>query len=341
MAVAGCGTNSIQIIDRSGEIVTPGNTLVYIEWTRVLDDTSVAKATIHPDGDCCERLSLIRSWRHKLVVFRDGRSVWEGPIIEVEWKLGVVEIVAGDVLAWLDRRVPHQDKDFVATDLTEIAQWLIEDGFAPDDPGHEVMVVGKTGILGDRSYEIDDDQTGEHLRDLAETGLDYTAVGSTIVLLPEDHTTVVGALTDADMPDGLVVAEDGVSLATRWVVHGDEDTGIKGVAGGADAYYGLLERVLEQTSILDNSSAEAAAKSRLRASYPVPAFIDTQDVTLSPDAAVDIPKLVPGWCLDVTSTRTCRKIAQRLKITGLKVVEDGDGEKVQVQLAPTGAGTGV
>ncbi|MCM1964827.1 hypothetical protein [Streptomyces sp. G1] len=329
------------ILDRSGEIVTPADTLVYVEWTRILDDTSTARVTIHPEGDCCGRLSLVRSWRNKLVIFRDGRPVWEGPILTVEWKLGVVEIVAGDVLAWLDRRVPHQDMDFVDTDLTDIAEWLIEDGFAPDDPGHEVMVVGKTGILGDRSYEEDKDQTGDHLRDLAETGLDYTAVGSTIVLLPEDHTAVVGALTDADMPEGLIVAEDGASLATRWIVHGDEDTDIKGEAGGIDDYYGLLERSLENTSVLDNDSATAAALSRLRSSYPVPAFIDTENVTLSPDAAVDVPLLVPGWCLDVATTRTCRTIAQRLKIVGVKVVEDGDGEKIQVQLAPTGAGTGV
>lgn len=341
MAVAGCGSHRCQIIDRDGEIVTQAETLVYVEWTRVLDDTSTARITIHPEGDCCGRLSLVRSWRHKLVIFRDGRPVWEGPILTIDWRLGVVDIVAGDVLAWLDRRVPHKDMDFVATDLTDIAKELIEDGFAPDDPGHEVMVVGKTGILGSRSYEEDKDQTGDHLRDLAETGLDYTAVGSTIVLLPEDHTAVVGALTDADMPEGLVTSEDGASLATRWVVHGDEDTNIKGEAGGTDEYYGLLERSLDNTSILDNDSATAAALSRLRSAYPVPAFIDTEDVTLSPDAAVDVPKLVPGWCLDVSSTRTCRKIAQRLKIVGVKVVEDGDGEKVQVQLAPTGAGTGV
>lgn len=341
MAVAGCGTHQVQILDRNGEVVTQATTLVYVEWTRILDDTSTAIIRIEPDGDCCERLSLIRSWHHKLIIYRDGRPVWEGPILQVEWRLGQVEINAGDVLAWLDRRVPHETRVFTATELTDIATWLIEDGFAPDDPGHEVMVVAPTGITGDRAYEEDVDQTGDHLRDLAETGLDYTAVGSTIVLLPEDHSAVVGALTDADMPEGLVVAEDGVSLATRWVVHGDEDTDVKGEAGGVDSYYGLLERTLENTSVLDNDSAAAAARSRLRSSYPVPAFIDTSEVTLSPDAAVSIPTLVPGWCLDVASTKTCRTIAQRLKIVGLKVIEDGDGEKVQVQLAPTGAGTGV
>ncbi|MFF4391431.1 hypothetical protein ACFY0G_32280 [Streptomyces sp. NPDC001552] len=329
------------ILDRNGEVVTPAETLIEVEWNRVLDDTSTARIVINPEGDCCDKLRLIREWRHKLVIFRDGKPVWEGPILQPEWRIGQVEIVAGDVLAWLDRRVPHETRSFTSTDLTEIAEWLITDGFEPDDPGHEVQIVASTGILGDRAYTIDVGQTGDHLRDLAETGLDYTAVGSTIVLLPEDHTAVVGALTDADMPEGLVVAGDGVSLATRWIVHGDEDTDIKGVAGGTDSYYGLLERVLEQTSILDTSSANAAALSRLRSSYPVPLFIDTSEVTISPDAAVDVPRLVPGWCLDISSTLTCRTVAQRMKIVGVKVLENADGEKVQVQVAPTGAGTGV
>ncbi|MFF4602693.1 hypothetical protein ACFY12_08065 [Streptomyces sp. NPDC001339] len=62
--------------------------------------------------------------------------------------------------------------------------------------------------------------TGDHLRDLAETGLDYTAVGSRIVLLPESHAVTVGRLSDADLPEGLVVAEDGTALGTRWIVRG-------------------------------------------------------------------------------------------------------------------------
>ncbi|WP_327346005.1 hypothetical protein [Streptomyces europaeiscabiei] len=346
MAVAGCGTHQAVIIDRAGGTVSGVDVLTEVEWNRLLDDTSAARVVINPDGNCCERLGRVRSWRHKLVIYRDGEFVWEGPILQVEWSLGKVEIWAGDILAWLDRRVPHNSITFGDSDLTTIGQWLIEDGFAPDDPGHTVQVVAAAKVRGARRYLKDVGQTGDHLRDLAETGLDYTAVGSTILLLPETHTAVVGRLTDADMPDGLVVAEDGTSLATRWVVAGDDDGDVLGTAGGSDAYYGLLERYLEQTSIPDDASATAAARSKLRSSLPVPVFIDTQQVTLSPDAAVDVPKLVPGWCLDITSATTCRTITQRLKITGVKVHEDGGtestpgSESVQVQVAATGAEAG-
>lgn len=338
MAVAGCGVHQAVIADRSGAILTPAQTLTQVEWNRVLDDVSTARVTIRPDGDCCERLDGVRPWRHKLLIYRDGQPVWEGPIIRPEWSVGELTIQAADVLAWLDRRVPHQSIRFGDADLADIATWLIEDGFAPDDPGHEVMVVAPAGVRGDRRYSVDVGQTGEHLRDLADTGLDFTAVGSTIVLLPEDHLASVGTLVDADLPDGLTVYEDGGELATRWIVYGDEESGALGTAGGVDPYYGLLERSVEETSIEDDRSATFAARSRLRGSLPLPVFLDSDQVTISPEAAIDVPKLVPGWCLDVATTATCRTISQRLKIASVKVTETGNGESVQVSLAPSGAG---
>ncbi|MGJ5692918.1 hypothetical protein ACM6RM_07020 [Streptomyces pratensis] len=346
MAEAGCGTHTCVIVDRGGGVVSPGETLTEVEWTRALDDTSTARVVLNPDGDCCERLGRVRSWRHSLHIYRDGVFVWGGPILQAEWSLGQVEIWAGDVLSWLDRRVPHQSMAFGESDLTDIAAWLIEDGFAPDDPGHVVETVAPAGVRGARRYRRDVGQTGDHLRDLAETGLDYTAVGDRIILLPETWTQSVGHLSDADLPEGMVVAEDGTALASRWIVAGDDEGDVLSEAGDTDPYYGLLERYVEQTSIPDDASAAEAARSKLRSSLPVPVFIDTQEVTISPEAAVAVPLLVPGWCLDITSAQTCRTITQRLKIVGLKVVEDGGSgdtpgsEKVQVQVAASGAEAG-
>lgn len=343
MAVAGCGTHQARIIDRSGATIAEADVLAEVEWTRELDEFSSGRVLINPSGDCCDHLRRVEPWRHELHIFRDGAPVWNGPIIQPEWSAGQVEIFAADILAWLDRRVPHQSITFGDTDLTDIATWLIEDGFQPDDPGHELYVVGPSGVSGGRSYTINVGQTGDHLRDLAETGLDFTAVGRTIILLPETYTGSIGRLTDSDFPDGLVIGQDGSNLITRWIVAGDENSGVMGEDGGADPYYGLLERYEEQTSIKTQASAIAAARSKRRASVPAPIFIDTRQVTISPDAAVDVAKLVPGWCLDITSQATCRTVTQRMKIVGVKVSEGGGtganpgGESVQVQLAASGA----
>lgn len=343
MAVAGCGSHSAVVLDRGGATVATVDVLVEVEWNRVLDGISTARAVIQPDGDCCNRLGRIGSWRNRLVIFRDEQYVWDGPITDISWSLGQVEIQAEDVLVWLDDRVPHENRTFTNVDLTEPAVWLIEDGFAPDDPGHTVQVIGKAGITGSRSYSAGIGQSGDHLRQLAEAGIDFTAIGSKILLLPETHMASVGRLSDADLPEGLQVSEDGKSLVTRWVVAGSEESGVVGSDGGTDPYYGLHERYVEMSEITDVDSAVQAATARRRSTSAVPVFVDTQQVTISPLAAINVPSLVPGWCLDVTSASTCRQVSQRLKITGVKVTETGGDddspgtESVQVQVAATAA----
>ncbi|MDI9829679.1 hypothetical protein [Streptomyces sp. KAU_LT] len=345
MAVAGCGSHTAQILDRRGAVVAAANVLTECEWTRTLDAVSTARAVIQPDEDCCGRLSRLSTWRTRLVLFRDGKYCWDGPITNITWSLGQVELAAQDVLAWLGHRVPHEDKTFTNVDLSEVAQWLIADGFQPDDPGHSVQVVGRAGVSGSRSYSAGVGQTLDHLGQLAEAGIDFTAIGSKILLLPEDHLVSVGRLSDTDMPEGLEVSEDGAGLVTRWVVAGSEDSGVIGTAGGVDSYYGLHERYVEQSEIADQESADEAARARQRASGTVPVVIDTQQVTISPLAAVDVPSLVPGWCLDITSASTCRPVSQRLKITGVRVAENAGNEnnpgaeQVQVQVAASGAET--
>lgn len=346
----GCESHHYTITDRDGGFVTASGILTSVQYSRVLDDSSTGQVVIGVSGQsCCNELGSIRSWRHWLNIYRGEKFMWSGPIYNVDWEWDEVTVTAVDIIGILDVRVPHQDFNFVGTDLTQIAAELIEDAFAPDDPGHSVTIVGPSGVLGGRAYEEDIGQTGDHLRDLADTGIDFTAVGNNIVLLPEDHCDVVGRLSDEDLPEGVTVSEDGQALATRWIIGAGQDADsdgnpdIVGTAGGVHPYYGLIERYEEQTSITTQAAADAAAEAKLRASLPVPTFIDTQNITLSPYANVDVGSLVPGWCLDITTSATCREITQRLKITGLQISEDGGNgdkpgqEKILVQVAASGA----
>lgn len=345
MPQLGCASHTYVVRDRAGARVSASGILTSVEWHRVLDDVSTARVVVAGGADCCGDLSQIRTFRHQLDIYRGENFVWSGPITQIEWTTDGVTIDAVDIIGLLDRRVPHQDFTFTGADLNEIARQLIEDGFAPDDPGHTVTIVGPAGVTGGRQYRLGVGQTADHLRDLAETGIDFTAVGNNIVLLPETFCAVVGRLSDVDMPDGLIVAEDGTALATKWYVTG-QNAEVTGVAGGSDPYYGLLERYIEQTSVTDDDSAQQAAEAKLRASASAPVFIDTQQVTLSPTAPVAVDQLVPGWCLDITSAGTCRTITQRLKIVGVDVRETGGTgstagqEQVQVQVAASSAETG-
>lgn len=337
MATLGCGSHQAAVVDRAGAVVAHLDVLTDVVWARLLSEVSAAVVRVDPSPSCCGRLAEVRSWRHNLLIWRDGELVWSGPIVNpVRWDTDGALIGALDVLAWLDRRVPHADASFRGVDLMDVAEWLVADGFAPDDPGHTVQVIRPAGVLGDRDYTRDVGQTGDHLRDLADTGLDFTAVGSRIVLLPEGFCEIVGVLSDDDFPDGLEVVEDGAEVATRWVVWGEGDEPVKGTAGGIHPYYGLLERYVEQRSIPTVQAATATARARLRGSLPAPVLFDSQTATLSPDAGVDVTQLVPGWCVQVTSRATCRPINQAMKLTALRVEEDEDGETVAVTLAPAG-----
>lgn len=328
----GCANHSYTITDRDGNPIVSSGDLTSVEYNRQLNEVSTATLTIGTGGpDCCGQLGNIRSWRHLVNIFRNGEFAWSGFLVSIEWTADGVEIVAVDIIGLLDRRVPHQDFDFIGTDLTEIARQLIDDALMPDDPGHEVTIVGPSGVLGGRSYDQNVRQVGDHLRDLADTGIDFVAIGSNIIILPDSFCDVVGSLSDLDLPDGLSVAEDGARLATRQIVAGSEESGALGVAGGINAYYGLLEVYEEQTTITDQAGAEDAARARLASSAVVPVFIDTKQVTLSPDTALTQAQLIPGWCLDVTSAGTCRTVTQRLKITGVQVQEDGGSDTVPGQ----------
>lgn len=343
--MAGLGCDALyqaRILDRGGAVLLDADVLTRVEYGRLLNGASGARIVVDPDMGCCGQIGEVRSWRHQLVIYRNGRIMWSGPVAVADWSSGQVEIDALDLWGLLTRRVPHADITFDQADSTEVARWLIDDGLAPDDPGHTVAVAALAGVRTVREYTEDVGQSGDHLVELTESGgIDATVVGSTFVLLPDDWSESVGTLTDADLPDGLSVVEDGEAVVTRWVVHGPDGSGIKAVAGGEHPYYGLIERVVQDTSVQDQTGADAAARSRLAASLPAPVYVDSQQVTLSPDAGVDLGRLVPGWCVDVATTATCRNIVQRLKLMGLRVVVDGGGESIQVQLGPVSGSGGV
>ena len=339
----GCSTHTFNIVDRDGGLVVSTGNLLEVEYNRLLNDSSTAKITIGVSGaQCCNQLGEVRSWRHLLNLYRGSEFMWSGFITRVDWSYSQCVVTAVDIIGLLDRRVPHQSFSFAGSDIADLAAALVEDALAPDDPGHTTTVIGQAMVMGGRTYELAVGQVGDHLRDLADTGLDFTAIGNNIIILPDAFSDVVGYLSDEDMPEGVTVTEDGASLGTRQIVAGSEAGTPVGIAGGVNPYYGLLEIYTEQTTMADQATADAAAAAKLKSNLGVPVYIDTQNVTLAPTANIDVARLVPGWCVDISTDSTCRKITQRLKITGLSITEDGGsddqpgGEHVVLQVAATG-----
>lgn len=313
-------------------------------WGRVLDDTSTAEVVVPMGGDvaCCNLLGRTRSWCHELVVHRDGQRVWEGPTTRIEYGRDSTLIRAKDVTVWLAKRKIRSLINYTATglgaaDLSTIAEAVIRNALAIDDPGIlPYLLVLASGVTGERQYQPNSAYAGDELRELARTGIDYTALGRRLIIGPETALARLPTLTDGDFIGDLVVIEDGDAAATSATVVGK---GVVATAGG-EGPCGLLEALVREEQILDQASAQAEANAIVAAGSPTPVYVDVPDgARLAPEAPVGINDLIPGVVAPVAVAEVCRPVTTDLRLQRLSVRFDADGEQVAVTLVPTGIDT--
>lgn len=341
MSALGCGEHVVYLYDRCNErMVCEVEGVTSVEWSRVLDDTSEATVEVAVSGispACCGCLGDARSWATEVVITRGDETVWVGPIVRLTYTSSTVTINARDSSAWLNRRVPHADLAFVATDLAEIAEALVSDALEPDGGCVlDVTTLASTGILGDREYVENIGYVGDHLDDLSRNGLDWTVVGRRMLLGPEECFGFGESLYDEHFLGDIQVVEDGLSLCTRAVVEGD---GVVGTAGGVDPFFGLVECYTQEDSVLDLASANASAATIVDGQNPPPvALVIPPDSALRPETPIGINELIPGVCFGVATSSTCRELSATLRLTTLRVLVAQDGsETIGVTLAPPSA----
>lgn len=317
-----------------------------LTWQRLLDD--VSQATVTVPGNCCGKLADVRSWANELHILRDGEEVWCGPLIVQPNCRSGITLLAQDMTAWLGRRLIRRrycyDSDCGrgARSGPTIAEELIREALLPDDPCLlEWLTVYLGGEAQERDYKENSAYVLTELKKLARGGLDFTAVGRRIIVMPEGHELGRTALLSCDsFVDDVCATEDGGALATRTVVTGkgaDGTTVVSGAAGGIDPYYGLIEVLHNDDTIRTATAARAQARGLLAGSNPAPLIVQPpQGSGLSPDAAVCINELIPGTVVPVVMDCVCRDVGQSLRLTRLDVSVDSGGEKVVPLLVPTG-----
>lgn len=345
--ILGCAVDyTVLVTSRCGQqTVCELTNISDMEYGRVLDDTSeaiiVMDLTGDSEGTCCDCIGGIRSWIHSVMILRDGELVWgPGAITNVLYRMDQVVVTARDVSAWLDVRMIHNDLDFFDEDPLVIAQAVIDDAMAPDDPcgiaaGTFIQPPAVLGVI-DRSYTAEDPSqyAGDAFRELARTSMDYTVIGSTILMGEPLTFGPYTTLTDKDFQVELEIEERGLEAATKWVVQSDL---ARGEAGGLDPFYGLIEQLAEESQIEDDDQAALVATNRLVASNPVPLYLNIPDgARLSPEAPVCFEQLVPGTLVNVNVRNLCREVFTQMKLTAVRVhVSDGD-EEVGITLSPLG-----
>jgi hypothetical protein len=309
-----------------------------------MDDTSQVIVTVDLSGAagavCCKCLGNTRSWIHSIRIDRDEELVWgPGPITNILYRREQVVVTARDVSAWLDMRVIHNDYDFVEEPLSGVVRTLLTDALSVDDPCDllGLMEITPSTTLIDKSVIANQEYAGDVLRDMARNYLDYTVVGRKIIIAEQLSYGPFAVLQDEDFQSDLEVEERGLEAGTKWYVNGDAVEGTCGGSASDTQYLGLLEQVVTEDSIEDDSTANMSACSRLQFSNPSPLYINVpEDAKLSPKAPVEFSHLVPGTLVDVALSDVCRPLRVRNRLTAVTVSVAGVDESIGVTLAPVG-----
>lgn len=364
-ATLGCGTHRVFVYRRGGKVRVGELTgLSYVDWGRLRDDISDAKIVISDwDIDCGNLLAKLQTWAYELVIYRDnGYSidrVWEGPITLLTYARDKVTIQAKDVMAYAYRRIIKQEMNdrLVGDTVTSRAARVLQNVFAPDDPN----VLAYLQVLSDPADSIErrnlpafSRTAYEEIDDMAANqGLDYTAVGRSILLWGTRHR--IGTLPefrDADLGASPIVSEYGMSMANFYSVA--DGTGVHGDANrldvsGNDPIYGLVEMLSsswasdtpEQSGIYTGGQAtviasfEGYAEKSIAARYPPPVVVRVPDNTsLNPSTTISIQHLVPGVVIPLRSTGTLRTVSANQKLDSVSVTEQGGAETITIVMSP-------
>jgi hypothetical protein len=307
-------------------------------FTRLLDGTSELTMSGTISGlladSCCDGWEDIHPWATEVIVYRDGRDAWSGPVTQGKYGYGYAEVEADDLTAWYSRRtVPALN--LVNRDLTDIFM-LLHDAAMQQGPIENMNVVDSpSGIITSRVYQGQLYQyTHDAIAELAKTGLDYTAYSRTILVAGEDlNQAPYITLMDEHWTTPPTIIERGNEQATVVIVKG------KGIQAQAVApkeyldYYGVLVRVFDEPNIVDVVSAELAAETRLDM-LKDPVYIETPvGAALKTSAPITLEQLIPGIVIRVDSQSTCRKVVSDFRLH--KVTVDFGGA-VSIDLEPLG-----
>jgi hypothetical protein len=308
------------------------------EFTRVLDDTSMLSMQGVVSGrlgeSCCEGWEDIRPWATEIIVYRDGRDQWAGPVTDVAFGYGTIAVEADDLTAWWDRRtIPSLT--FFGDDLTDIFLRIYEEAMAPDRSPNINLITQLTGVVGDRSYNGNVYQYAmDAIKELADTGLDFTAFSRNVIVGGEEvDASPFVTLLDEHWSAPPIVRDRGNEQATVVIVKGQ---GVQATAKAPQNYidfYGYLVRVFEEPDILDEDSCRVAAQTRVDLLRD-PQFIETPvGAGLKTTAPITVEQLIPGMRMRVDTQSTCRHVVNDFRLQQVTVNFDGN---VSIDLQPLG-----
>lgn len=351
-----CEIHHAYVYDRGGQrVIGSLGDVVQVRWERRRDDISVAQVTVAAFTPECERvLGIVRTIRHELVIFRGDVRVWEGPITHLAFQRGQVEVTAQDVVLRLARTVMLAEYNSaypnIQPAITRISQIMTAElarmealdppiNVLPHVVLHQFPTDAKTG-----SHTLPYEATVfDHLDALAARGgIDYVAIGRAIHLFDVDTPLAKAPpVSHDDFIGDVIVTEYGMDMSTTTYV--TDGQGLAGVAGGSDAYYGLVERLhnaydetaegAEAPSVAELTSQAARLQGTAN---PAPVVVRVPDNSrINPDGALSLDLLIPGAWVPLVAEVPGRSVSAWQKIDRVRFEENPKaGERISITLSP-------
>lgn len=366
-------THSAFIFDRGGKRpIGQVLDISEVKWSRERDAISEAQVTIIGDS-CTEQRALVnqaRTRRHELVIFRGQERVWEGPLHRIASHSDRAVFVARDIFTYiqhtsLSQAYDNRAKPIFGEDGETIVGWVTQPTEVTTRIGNILNYeLNRWEALSPpanikpylnihhfpneartTAYTTPRQMTaGTHIQNLARyAGVDWTVVGRAFHVW--DVSRALGrtrVLTEKDFLSEIIVTEYGADLALDAYVVGFD--GVYGEAHNTDAalrdYYGPWEMVFtnydEEGSLAPTQEElNSQAKRNLSGRAPAPFEVrvpDNSTIQLSED--LTIRDLVPGVQMPLRATLNSRDYYQMQKLDRLQVIENADGEQIQVTLVP-------
>lgn len=313
-------------------------------WGRKLSATSAADVTVGVNRECMGLLQRLDPAVAELELWRqvDSRNqlVWAGPVADVlDNRDGTATISASDQSRYVNDERRAIPRTWEGVDASTVFAQLIEDALEEDDPGISIEVL-PTGILVTRIIAPTDcKQLGGELSELERTAVDWTITGRQWWVGGE-QVSAAGVLpirlTDDQFSAPPKVRRSRSEMATRVWVRGN---GVVGSYGGPRSVDGvLIEKIVDENSIVDQASADAAARTLWDRINEPPVLVEGGSAKLDPMMELDIQTLIPGVGVPV-------EVGDALVYVGLMRLQDVDvsfgpgSESVSVSMQPVGTGT--
>lgn len=327
----GAKSHSIVIAERSGRVVfqSTEHNLDSVSWSREYCNTTSAAASFTTTPYVA---NAIEPWVHTMAVYRGDDLVWFGIVVKVRAKANLLEVTAKDGSAYWAKRRTGQKRTYRNRDAAAIAQDVINDAIALDDPLQQVDGLVMVNSLIWMTMEVPGalKLVKDIMDDLEKQGLAWTFSAGRLIVgpLPAQHTC--NQITDEHWSADIEVVKEGGDVVTDCLTVGK---GVYGFYADRNQPTGVLQTINKADSLVraeecDNESRRVVAE----ALYAPRQIIVPSGADLLPSAPVTIDELVPGVLVPISSRQTGITVGSTMALREVKVTANDKGESVGITL---------